>query len=163
MDSYIGQLYSDGWAHQQAKTQFQGAGSSHALAALLFTEVIQHSRYTTKQPLYCILLDAKWAYDKILVESVVRNAYLAGTKDKALLFINHRLKNRKTYCEFDKVLMGPISDKLGLEQGGKCLDKFYRLCNNSQLKTAQKSGLGVDMGAGLGVDIGAGLGCWAWC
>ena len=54
--------------------------------------------------------------------------------------------------------MGPICDKLGLEQGGKNSDKFYRLCNNSQLKVAQQSGLGVDMGVGLGNDLGVGLG-----
>ena len=37
LDTYIGQLYSDGWAEQSAETQFQGEGSSHALAALLLT------------------------------------------------------------------------------------------------------------------------------
>ena len=42
--------------------------------------------------------------------------------------------------------MGPICDKLGLEQGGKSSDKFYRLCNNSQLSVAQHSGLGVTIG-----------------
>ena len=41
--------------------------------------------------------------------------------------------------------MGPIEDRLGIEQGGKSSDKLYRLCNNIQLKTAQKSGLGVIM------------------
>ena len=45
--------------------------------------------------------------------------------------------------------MGPISDKLGLEQGGKNSDKFHRLCNNPQLDSAQKSGLGVHLGDGV--------------
>ena len=41
--------------------------------------------------------------------------------------------------------MGPICDKLGLEQGAVNSDRLYKLCNNSQLLEAQSSGLGVDM------------------
>ena len=100
-----------------------------------------------------ILLDAQSAYDKILIESVVKQAFLAGTKDQGLMYINNRLKNRKTYCEFNKTLMGPINDKLGLEQGGKSSDKFYRLCNREQLAVAQGSGLGVHMGGGPCGDV----------
>ena len=37
--------------------------------------------------------------------------------------------------------MGPIVDKLGVEQGGVNSDKIYKLCNNVKLSTAQKSGL----------------------
>ena len=43
--------------------------------------------------------------------------------------------------------MGPILDKLGVEQGGVNSDKIYKLCNNVQLSTAQKSGLGLDLGS----------------
>ena len=42
--------------------------------------------------------------------------------------------------------MGPIQDKLGVEQGGCPSDRIYRLVNNEQLETAQKAKLGVDMG-----------------
>ena len=157
LDTYIGELYGSGWADQQAETQFQGEGSCHSLAALLLTEAIQHSTFTLKQPLYCLFLDAKSAYDKILTESVIKQAYLAGTQDHGLLYLNHRLKNRKTFIEYNKVLMGPISDKLGLEQGGKNSDKYYRLVNNCQLSEAQLSGLGVDLSNNSrlsGVDLG---------
>ena len=43
LDQYIGNLFETGWAEAQAETQFQGHGSSHELAALLVTEVIQHN------------------------------------------------------------------------------------------------------------------------
>ena len=43
--------------------------------------------------------------------------------------------------------MGPILDKLGVEQGGVNSDKIYKLCNNVQLSTAQKSGLGLNLGS----------------
>ena len=48
---------------------------------------------------------------------------------------------------WDKILMGPIVDKLGVEQGGVNSDKIYKLCNNVQLSTAQKSGLGLNIGS----------------
>jgi hypothetical protein len=93
-----------------------------------------------------LLLDAKSAFDKVVRECAIRNAYLAGTTDKALLYIDSRLANRKTFVEWDKELMGPILDKLGVEQGGKNSGEIYKLCNNVQLSTAQNSGLGLAMG-----------------
>ena len=41
--------------------------------------------------------------------------------------------------------MGPINDLIGVEQGGVNSDRVYKLCNNIQLNTAQRSQLGVDM------------------
>ena len=113
LDKFVGSLYESGWADAQAETQFQGRGSSHELAALLLTEAIQYSLFNSKQPLFVIFLDAKSAFDKILRELVIRNAYLAGSQDQGLIYLDNRLKHRKTYVEWDKVLMGPICDKLG--------------------------------------------------
>ena len=127
LDKYIGKLYGEGWQEAQADTQFQGPGSSHGLAALLLTETIQHTMFTAKQPIYTIFLDAKSCFDKILFESVVREAYIAGTRDQGLLLIKNRLEKRVTFCEYDKVIMGSIDDKLGCEQGGQNSEKFYRL------------------------------------
>ena len=42
--------------------------------------------------------------------------------------------------------MGPICDTMGVEQGGCASDRVYRLVNNEQLETAQRSELGIDMG-----------------
>lgn len=39
--------------------------------------------------------------------------------------------------------MGPIKDKLGVEQGGQNSDRFYCLAGNFQLKSAQLSNLCV--------------------
>ena len=50
--------------------------------------------------------------------------------------------------------MGPINDKLGVEQGGDNSDRFYKLTNNTQLNTAQHSGLGVDIGSSILSAIG---------
>ena len=41
--------------------------------------------------------------------------------------------------------MGPATDDTGFEQGGINSSDFYKLNNNSQLKTAQESKLGVDI------------------
>ena len=83
LDVYIGLLYGQGWADVQAPTQFQGSGSSHELAALLFTECIQNSIYIAKKPVYTLLVDSKSAFDKVIKECAVRYAYLAGMTDKS--------------------------------------------------------------------------------
>ena len=69
--------------------------------------------------------------------------FIAGTKDQRLLYINQRLSNRRTYCEFDKALMGPILDTRGLEQGGVSSSDQHKLYNNEQADVAQLSRLGV--------------------
>ena len=147
LDSYAGELYSDGWADAQAETQFQGTGSSHELAGLLLTEAINFSLFSTKQPVYVLLLDAKSAFDLILRENIIVDAFKAGTCDQGLVYLNNRLSSRLTYCEWSKDLMGPIHDLLGVEQGGVNSDRLYKLANNCQLKVAQQSKLGVDMGS----------------
>ena len=83
--------------------------------------------------LYVLLLDAKSAFDKILPEFIIRNAFLAGSRGQGLLYLADRLSNRKTFVEWDKCLMGPILDKLGVEQGGCLSDLQYKLANNEQL------------------------------
>jgi hypothetical protein len=138
----------------QADTQFQGTGSSHELAALLLTESIQFSLFSAKKPLFVIFLDAKSAFDKILREIVIKNAYLAGSQDQGLVYLDNRLKFRKTFIEWDKTLMGPICDKLGVEQGGCNSDRLYKLANNLELTITQNSLLGLNMSGVHGASIG---------
>ena len=154
LDTYAGQLNRDNWANVEAATQFQGAGSSHELAALLLTESVQHSLFTSKKPLFVLLLDAKSAFDKVVRECAIRNAYLAGTTGHSLLYLNSRLESRKTHVEYYKVIMEPIQDLVGVEQGGVNSDRIYKLCNNVQLSTAQQSGLGADLGSAVVSAIG---------
>ena len=146
LDTYIRQLNIQKWSSHQADTQFQGQGSSHDLASLLLTEVIQHSIYTSNEPVYALYLDAKSAFDLVLREILIRNLFLCGTSGEELIYINERLKNRQTYCEWDKCLMGPIRDTLGIEQGGVNSDNFYKIHNNEQLTSSQNSNLGVSVG-----------------
>ena len=42
--------------------------------------------------------------------------------------------------------MGPIRDKLGVEQGGCNSDRLYKLANNKELILTQQSGLGLNLG-----------------
>ena len=133
LDYYIGTLYSDGWAEVQAETQFQGAGSSHELAALLLTEAINFSLFSAKKPVFLLLLDAKSAFDMMPKENIIVNAFKAGTCDQGLIYLDNRLGNRLTFCEWNKALMGPILNKRGAEQGGISSDGLYKLANNSQI------------------------------
>ena len=77
LDLYIRYLHEDKWSACQASTQYQGEGSCHELAALLLTELIQHSTNTLKEHAYFLLLDAKNTFDCVLPELLVRNMYAA--------------------------------------------------------------------------------------
>ena len=47
--------------------------------------------------------------------------------------------------EWDNTMMGPAPDTTGFEQGGVNSGDYYKLYNNQQLKSAQRSNLGVDI------------------
>ena len=102
---YVGKLYKSGLAACQAKTQFQGEGSSHELAALLFTETIQYSLFVNLKPVFALFLDAMSAYDKIVWQCAIRSAFLAGNSpDQGILYLDARLKNHRTFPEWNKIL-----------------------------------------------------------
>ena len=69
----------------------------------------------------------------------MRCAYIAGTQDEGLLYLDQRLRSRRTMIEWEKEILGPIRDTQGVEQGGVPSDKVYRLFNNEQLLMAQQS------------------------
>ena len=146
LDVYIGQRYFPLWKQAQAVTQFQGEGSSHELASLMLTESILYSVHTSKKPIFVLFLDAKFAFDVVVRQNVIVDAYKAGTRDQGLLYLNNRMENRRTFPQWETSLLGPINDKRGLEQGAVLSDRLYKLYNNSQLSEAQESGLGVQIG-----------------
>ena len=139
---YLGNLSKDDWSSCQAETQFQGEGMSHELASLLLTTVIQDSR-VSKQPLFILLLDAKSAFDLVLRKILIRRLYLDTEPDQRIRFWDLRLASRKTFCQWEDQLMGPIDDQLGVEQGGPNGSEFYKIYNNDQLDSAQSSGFGA--------------------
>ena len=145
LDVYLHDLYIQDWNSLQAPTQYQGSGSSHELAALMLTEVIQQSK-AQKLPLFLLFLDARSAFDTVVTELLVRNLYLAGVDGDALIYINDRLSNRKTYCDWDKTIMGPILDEHGTEQGGINSSDYYKIYNNPLLELLQASKQGVSLG-----------------
>ena len=104
------------------------------------------SRCVSKSPVYALFLDARSAFDRVIKEILVRNLFLAGTDDQRLIYIDNRLANRKTYCQYRNELLGPIHDVRGLEQGGVSSSDQYKLYNNEQSDSSQSSGLGVDLG-----------------
>ena len=144
---YLRDLYIDKWNDFQADTQYLGAGSSHELASLLVTEVLQHSLYTTNRPVFMLALDAKSAIDRCLCQILCCVLYKAGVAGSAILFMDSRLASRQTVYEWEGVKMGPASDTTGFEQGGINSGDYYKLYNNDQLTTAQSSCLVADVGS----------------
>ena len=141
MDMYMVELYDSGWSAVQAATQFQGSNSSHDLAALCITEAISHGLHVNKEPVFLLLLDAQSAFDLVVIEHAIRCAWDAGMQDEGLVYLDKRLRNRLTYVEWDRQIMGPIRDTEGVEQGGIPSDRIYRLVNNEELYVAQRSEL----------------------
>ena len=154
VDCYFRDLYLDKWSDCQAATQYQGTGSSHELASLLVTEVIQHSLYTANKPVFLLALDAQSAFDRCLRQILSCELYKAGVPGSAILFMDNRLASRQTVYEWDGVKMGPATDSTGFEQGGINSSDFYKLYNNDQLVTAQSSNFGADIGS----DVISGVG-----
>ena len=114
----------------QAETQYQWEGSSHALASLLITEAIQHSRFIISKPIFLLFLDAKSAFDSVVIPYLIRSLYFTGMEGQSVLYMENRLANRITFCEFDKTLTGPIHDEQGLEQGATPSSDCYKIYNN---------------------------------
>ena len=154
LDLYARDLYQEQWDDCTASTQYQASGSSHELASLLVTELIQHSLYTADQPVYFLVLDAESAYDRCLRQVLCTELFMTGITGSALLLLNNRLENRSTVYQWEGQMLGPAVDSTGFEQGGINSGDFYKLYNNEQLKSAQDSGLGVNIESSVVSAIG---------
>ena len=142
---FIRDRFISKWNLDQSPLQFQGEGSNHELAAVLLTECIKFSRTALKQPLFVLYLDASSAFDVVQKELLINNLFSLHKDDHLILHIANRLSNRETILDWNGVLMGPISDEQGLEQGGLNSSEFYKIFAKEQLTSAQKSKLGVRM------------------
>ena len=149
IDYYLRSLYHTCWDNSQATTQYQGTGSSHELASLLVTEVLQYSLYVSSKPVFLLALDAQSAFDLCLRQILCSEMFKAGVSASAILFMDTRLRSRRTVYEWDGVKMGPSEDITGFEQGGVNSSDYYKLYNNEQLAVAQDSALGADMGSSI--------------
>ena len=145
LDLYIKDIYKDKWSLEQAETQYQGDGSCHDLAAILLTEVIQHSLFTLHEPAYLLFLDAMSAFDTVAPEVLIRKLYLSGMDGQSIVLINHRLTNRLSFIDWNRTILGPIRDEQGLEQGGPNSSEYYKIYSNENLNTAQKSSQGIKL------------------
>ena len=145
LDLYLRDLYQELWNEKTAPTQYQAAGSSHELASLLVTEVIQYSLYVADQPVYFLVLDALSAYDRCLRQLLCCELFETGMTGSALLLVDNRLESRSTVYQWENEMLGPAPDITGFEQGGINSGDFYKTYNNKQLKTAQSSLLGVNI------------------
>ena len=154
LDMYVSDLHSDNWVSASAPAQFMTRGSSHELAALLLTEVICYATLTLGIALWVLLLDKQSAFDSVLKEHVISEAYSAAgyQADQSLLYMANRLATRRTFLQFSSTLMGPILDRRGVEQGGVNSGNQFQLVNNRELKVTNDAALGLNMG---GVSVGS--------
>ena len=122
-----------------ADTQFQQKSRSHELATVTLTEAISHSNKVLGAPAYVLYLDAQSAFDLALKEFLINNLYGYGICDQGIIIINERLQNRKTVCEWNKTMMGPIEDECGVEQGGINSSDLYKVYNMNNWKQHRRA------------------------
>ena len=148
LDLYVADLHRDNWVLASAPTQFMTRGSSHELAALFLTETICYATLTLGIALWVLLLDKKSAFDSVLKEHILSEAYTAAAykADQSLLYMANRLATRRTFIQFSSTLMGPILDQRGVEQGGVNSGDEFQLANNEELVVTNGAGLGLNMG-----------------
>ena len=148
LDLYVSDLQGDNWVLASAPTQFMNSGSSHELASLLLTETICYATLTLGIALWVLLLDKQSAFDSVLKEHILSEAYSAADNhaDQSLVYMANRLTNRRTFLQFSTTLMGPIHDRRGVEQGGVNSGDQFKLANNKELIITNCAGLGLDMG-----------------
>ena len=120
LDLYVADLHCSHWSSAAAATQFMTRGSSHELASLLLTEAITYATIALGITLWVLLLDKQAAFDSVLKEHVITAAYSAAghRADQSLLYMANRLSSRRTFLQFSSTLMGPINNRVGVEQGG---------------------------------------------
>ena len=104
--------------------------------------------------MYLLVLDAQSAHDRCLRQVLCTELFMSGVTGSALLCLNNRLENRSTVYLWEGEMLGPAVDKTGFEQGGVNSGDFYKLYNNEQLKSAQDSELGVNIGSSIVSAIG---------
>ena len=98
-----------------------------------------------KEPAYLLFLDAKSAFDTVKPELLAKNLYKSGMDGNSLSYIIERLSNRRTFLDWNRTIMGPISDELGLEQGGSSAGELYKIYNNELFNTTHDSSLGIPL------------------
>ena len=125
----------------------------------MLTEAIIFSTKVLRSPLWCLFVDKQAAFDMVMKQHILPAALSAaggpGHADKSLVYLANRLSNRRTFFEFDSVLMGPILDSVGAEQGGILSSDEFQLVNSEELKVTNDSLLGLDMGGVHVASIGA--------
>ena len=148
LDLHVLSMHNDEWDEVQAPSQYMGTGSSHELSALAVTEAAVHTVLNKKSPIIYTLLDKEAAFDSAMKEHILHQAFVAAQfrPSQSLLYMAHRLTNRLTYVQHGATLMGPIPDKIGVEQGGIPSGKQFGLVTNKEHKVANQSGLGVSIG-----------------
>ena len=154
LDLHLRDLYQDKWNAVTAETQYQTLGSSHELASLLVTEMIQYSLNVADSPIYLLILDAQSAFDRCLRQVLSTELFMTGMNEAAIKLVDNRLKSRCTVYHWDNEWIGPSRDITGFEQGGINSGDFYKLYNNEQLNRAQASSLGVDIGSAVISGVG---------
>ena len=147
MDSYIFSLHKAQWNAVSAPTQFMVDGSCHDLCSLLLTEMIIDSVKNKKKPIIISFVDTRAAFDSSRKEHIINEVFMANDSlpAQSILYIAKRLSSRLTYLNFNNVIMGPIHDERGVEQGGVWSSALFQLTTNKETITLNQTNYRVNI------------------
>ena len=148
LDLHVFTLMKPQWDAASASTQFMKDGSSHELCALALTEVIVYSTKNLKKPVFQVYLDKEAAFDSAHKEHIIRRVFQAAGEcpSQLVLYLANRLSSRSTYLSVQGVVLGPIFDDRGVEQGGIPSSRLFQLVTDTELDVLNNMGLGVKIG-----------------
>ena len=123
-------------------------GSNHEINAPLLTEVMVHAVKQDRIPVILTFLDKQAAFDSAHKEHILKEAFIASKNNpsQSLWYMAQRLQSWCTYLDEQGSLIGPIHDARGVKQGGILSSCQFQLTTNREIKLANWSGLGVQVG-----------------
>ncbi|XP_063427215.1 uncharacterized protein LOC134710750 [Mytilus trossulus] len=124
------------------------ANTSPLNAAIILEEV--YREYMDKKlPFYIVLLDAKSAFDVVVLKMLLRKVYISGTDPSSWLLIDEIHKNTESRIKWSTEISEKISVLQGVKQGGLLSADLYKIYIEDLLNTFENTTSGCEIGETL--------------
>ena len=120
-------------------------GSSSSNAALLYTEALAEAA-DQGVPLYTTMLDASKAFDVVAHENLLVDLFDHGVEGTHWSIMQDWYKGITSQVKWGRVLSRPISEQMGLRQGGGLSTGQYKTYTNKNLISQEQFNLGFSVG-----------------
>ncbi|CAC5426741.1 unnamed protein product [Mytilus coruscus] len=124
------------------------ANTSPLNAAIILEEV--YREYMDKKlPFYIVLLDAKSAFDVVVLKMLLRKVYISGTDPSSWLLIDEIHKNTESRIKWSTEISEKFPVLQGVKQGGLLSADLYKMYIEDLLNTFESTTSGCEIGETL--------------